>query len=148
MITETASRLQYLCDNIPALISAIAEADFTHKPTHDKWSKKEILGHLIDSATNNHQRFLRIRFENTPVITYHTNNWNAYSNYNLINSAHLILFWTTYNHHLIEILKKIEPQDLTKQCIADGKNAVSLEYLVKDYVVHMEHHLKQITDYN
>ena len=68
MITESIKRLQYLCEEIPVLLSIIPEQDFTHKSAPEKWSKKEILGHLIDSATNNHQRFIRAQFENVPSI--------------------------------------------------------------------------------
>ncbi|MGQ0827780.1 MAG: hypothetical protein ACT4ON_05245 [Bacteroidota bacterium] len=86
MTTEPLNRLQHLCDTIPGLLSKIPENDFTNKPRPGKWSKKEILGHLIDSATNNHQRFVRAQFENIPQISYDQNNWNACSRYNQINN--------------------------------------------------------------
>lgn len=66
MIKETILRLQFLIDTIPSLLTEIDEVQFSNKPNFEKWSKKEIIGHLIDSATNNHQRFVRCQFENVP----------------------------------------------------------------------------------
>jgi hypothetical protein len=66
---KTSEYILYLCDSVPQQIKAIDEVEFSRKVSPDKWSKKEILGHLIDSATNNHQRFVRAQFE-TPQIYY------------------------------------------------------------------------------
>ncbi len=146
MITESIKRLQYLCDEIPAQLSIIPEIDFTNKSAPGKWSKKEILGHLIDSATNNHQRFIRAQFENIPTISYDQDNWNKLSHYNLIDSKQLIQFWEMYNRHLIEIGMRIPEYSLTRECIAGGEKH-TIEWLFNDYVKHMEYHLSQIVSY-
>src|SRR5436190_2017362 len=104
MMTEKSLlRLQSLLDTIPFIWINITEAEWNAKPQPDKWSKKEILGHLLDSATNNHQRFVRAQFEDAPHIIYDQNKWNRHSHYNKMSSAHLISFWTLYNRHLMEI---------------------------------------------
>lgn len=69
MTSIPIERLNYLCTHIPNLLAAIDEATFNEKTSPAKWSKKEIVGHLIDSATNNHQRFIRAQFEDRPSIT-------------------------------------------------------------------------------
>jgi DinB superfamily len=147
MITETITRLQYLCDTIPILFVNISEYDFTNKPTPNKWSKKEILGHLIDSATNNHQRFVRAQFENIPTIIYDQNNWNVVSQYTQLDSKHLILFWTTYNRHLIELLTHTPQNNLLKKCQISGQEIHTIGWLFDDYVKHLEYHLRQIVVY-
>ena len=63
-------RLEFLCVIIPPLLNEMGEPAFSLKPAANKWSPKEIIGHLIDSATNNHQRFVRVQFEDTPAIVY------------------------------------------------------------------------------
>jgi len=146
MIIESIKRLQYLCEEIPVLLSIIPEQDFSSKPAINKWSKKEILGHLIDSATNNHQRFIRAQFENVPSISYDQNHWNEFSHYNLIDSKQLIQFWEIYNRHLIEIAMRIPEYSLTRECVAGGEKH-TIEWLFIDYVKHMEYHLKQIVSY-
>lgn len=70
MMSISVQRLQYLIDIIPEKLAGINEREFGLKPAVTKWSKKEMLGHLIDSATNNHQRFIRVQYENAPVIVY------------------------------------------------------------------------------
>jgi hypothetical protein len=75
MINAALNRLEYLLKTIPALLNALDENEFSFKPAENKWSKKEILGHLIDSASNNHQRFVRAQFEEHANIFYHQNEW-------------------------------------------------------------------------
>ena len=147
MLKETIERLQYLCDTIPQLMNVISEKDFSHKPAPNKWSKKEMLGHLIDSATNNHQRFVRIQFENEPVIGYDQNSWNLINQYNRLDMHHLIKFWEIYNRHLLEIMKRVPEHNLGLTGIDLNENKATLGFLMDDYVIHMEHHLRQMVSY-
>lgn len=146
MLQESISRLNLLCDTIPQTLKTIPDKDFAYKPESGKWSKKEILGHLIDSASNNHQRFIRIQFENEPVIDYDQNNWNLYGHYNKLDKQHLIDFWEIYNRHLLEIIKRIPEHNLNLTSVSHGKK-VTLGFLIDDYLVHMEYHLRQIISY-
>jgi hypothetical protein len=147
MIQNSIERLNYLCYTIPALLNAINNVTFSEKPNAEKWSKKEILGHLIDSATNNHQRFVRSQFEQTPTIIYDQNNWNKCNYYQHIDRKQIIDFWTTYNKQLLELIKNIPSGNLLKECkTSDGIN-YTIEFLFNDYVEHLEHHLKQIVNY-
>ncbi len=147
MIQETINRLDHLLKTIPALLNEIPETDIKNKPKPEKWSKQEILGHLIDSATNNHQRFVRAQFENEPTIIYDQNNWNTYNHYNKLSKEHVISFWTLYNKHLLEIIKHIPPQNLKLNCSNSNGEKVTLGWLINDYVIHMEYHLKQIVNF-
>ena len=147
MLHKSINRIQYLCGIIPPLLKEIPEKDFSFKPSAIKWSKKEILGHLIDSATNNHQRFVRVQFEDVPLIIYNQDEWNNHSYHNLVNSEHLIKFWELYNRHLVELIKQIPEKYLLRECDCKGK-IVTLHWLIEDYVRHLEHHLKQIVNYN
>ncbi|QZK90087.1 DinB family protein [Flavobacterium sp. CHNK8] len=146
MVEQSIKRLEYLTDIIPSLITEMGEESFSLKISKDKWSKKEIIGHLIDSATNNHQRFVRGQFEITPEIIYNQNKWNEFSFYQQINAEQIISFWTIYNKQLLEIIKRI-PIDNLKREIKIGENIFTLKFLIADYVDHLEHHLKQIVEY-
>nr|WP_314839455.1 DinB family protein [uncultured Flavobacterium sp.] len=146
MVEQSIKRLEYLTDIIPSLITEIGEESFSLKISKDKWSKKEIIGHLIDSATNNHQRFVRGQFEMTPEISYNQNKWNEFSYYQQINSEQIISFWTIYNKQLLEIIKRIPIENLKRE-IKIGENIFTLKFLILDYVEHLEHHLKQIVEY-
>jgi len=146
MIEKALNRLEYIINLTPKMLTEISEESMSTKPSPTKWSKKEIIGHLIDSATNNHQRFVRGQFENIPEISYDQNNWNEFSFYNQIESKQIISFWTIYNKQIIEIIKRIPKENLEKQ-IKIGNNILTLEFLIIDYVEHLEHHLKQIIEY-
>jgi hypothetical protein len=147
MIEQSIERLDQILKTVPGLLTEIPETEFSYKPELTKWSKKEILGHLIDSATNNHQRFVRGQFEEGPAIKYDQNKWNEFSFHQLIESRQLISFWTTYNKQLLEIINRIPKNNLARQ-VKIGDNFLTLEFLIVDYVQHLEHHLNQIiTDY-
>ena len=121
--------------------------NFSLKVSPEKWSKKEIIGHLIDSATNNHHRFVQIQFQDLVLIPYDQNKWNEGNFYQQISGKQIIDFWTIYNQHLIEIIKRIREEDLQKEFTTiDNKNC-TLSFLVNDYVAHLEHHLRQVVDY-
>lgn len=143
---QAANRLEYLCQIIPELLAKIPLEAFESKPAPEKWSKKEILGHLIDSATNNHQRFVRAQFEAEPFIRYDQNGWNEASGYSKMDREHLIAFWKIYNQHLVLLIRQIPKENLDRTCHT-GEEAHTLEWLIVDYVVHLEHHLRQLTDY-
>lgn len=137
------NRLEYLCQTIPQLLINLNDEEFSSKPDSIKWSKKEIMGHLIDSATNNHQRFVRIQFEETPVINYDQNNWNKFNFYQQINRQQIISFWTIYNRQLAALIKLIPGENLKRECIV-GDKVFTLEFLITDYLEHLEHHLRQV----
>ncbi|MET6999749.1 DinB family protein [Chitinophaga defluvii] len=146
MIDAAIQRLEYLCDVIPPLLTAIDESTFSHKPSPAKWSKKEIIGHLIDSATNNHHRFIRAQFEETPTIVYDQNKWNTYGFYQQISGTQIIAFWTLYNKQLAQLMRHIPTESLQRYCRTNDQ-PLTLAFLINDYVVHLEHHLKQVVDY-
>ncbi len=146
MIEQAINKLSYIVDKLPNQLLEISEEIMSEKTSTSAWSKKEILGHLIDSATNNHQRFIRGQFENIPEIQYDQNKWNECSFYQQIDSKQIIQFWTIYNKQIIEIIKRI-PIENTKRQIKVSNHLFTLEFLIADYVEHLEHHMKQITSY-
>ena len=146
MIDKAISRLTYIIEKVPSILAEIGEENMSLKPLPNKWSKKEIIGHLIDSATNNHQRFVRRQFETLPEIRYEQDKWNEYGFYQQIDSKQIISFWTIYNKQLIEIIKRIPTENLKRQ-IKVGENLLTLDFLIADYVEHLEHHLRQVTEY-
>jgi len=146
-IVEATERLAHLVTRVPPVLEQIDEGQFAFKPIPDKWSKKEILGHLIDSAANNHQRFIRIQYENEPLVFYNQNKWNELSNYNSLNKSHLIHFWQCFNQHLVEIIKTIPKENLDRNGLTKDGQKLSLHFYIIDYVDHLEHHLKQLIEY-
>ena len=117
------------------------------KPAPDKWSKKEILGHLIDSAANNPQRFVRAVYneaDNFP--TYKQNEWVRIQQYNDSSWKSLIELWAAYNNHLSDLLERIPVSSKSAPCNLGKSEPASLEWVVKDYLRHMNHHINKIIE--
>ena len=147
-ILSTAEKINHLTQIIPPLLLSISENEFAHQPRPGKWSKKQIIGHLIDSAANNHHRFIRARVEDVPNISYNQDKWNDLSRYNDFNSSELIDLWKSYNKLLAHIISKISEKDLDRKCKAGSNEEHTLRYIITDYIVHLEHHLKQVVAYD
>lgn len=146
MVKESIIKFDKIIDKAVDLLLEISDEEMSRKVSPDKWSKKEILGHLIDSATNNHQRFIRAQYESNPQIIYDQNKWNEFNFYQEIESSQIINFWTIYNRQIIEIIKRIPKENLANQ-VSVGEKIMTLEFIIDDYVEHLEHHLKQLIAY-
>jgi hypothetical protein len=123
----------------------IDDAAASKRPAPGKWSKKEILGHLIDSAANNHQRFVRLQL--TPRIDlpgYDGDEWVRIQRYQERSWHEIIELWQVYNTQLATLIRGVDPATLQHVWhMPDGKE-VDLEFIMRDYVVHLRHHLEQI----
>jgi len=102
---EAVDRYRSLVDAIPARLVAIPEAECESRPGAGKWSKKEILGHLIDSAANNHQRFIRAQAEpQSSFPGYAQEFWGSTQQYQLESWEAMIELWKSYNIHLLHVV--------------------------------------------
>ena len=144
MIQTNIERLEYLVQVIPKLLKKIPEEEFSFKPHENKWSKKQILGHMIDSVTNNHHRFVRTQFEFEPSIYYDQNDWNKFGYYQEIDPSQLIEFWTAYNKHLLALIKQIPSDNFSLKCFSSENESNTLGTIFISYLTHLEHHLEQI----
>ncbi|KEK22355.1 DinB family protein [Bacillus gaemokensis] len=117
------------------------------KLTPAKWSKKEILGHLCDSGTVNHKRFVDILTskESITINGYDQNSWVQAHNYQQSFSSNDILkLWEAINNQIIKLLDNVKNEQWHLTCKLENQNVVTLEWLVTDYIDHMNHHLNQI----
>ena len=130
----------------------------TRRPAPGKWSPREILGHLIDSASNNHQRFVRACFQDDLVfVGYDQDRWVTMQRYQEARWEDLLTLWASFNRHLAHVMA-MTPTDIRRRehrshnldrlalrPVAAGSPA-TLEYFMEDYVLHLQHHLRQILD--
>ena len=129
---------------VPRLLS-ISEADSSAPRAPDKWSRKEILGHLIDSASNNHQRFVRAQLSSEIRLPdYEQEAWVHTQGYQNEQWGNLVQLWNMYNLHLLHVGAGISPERLNSLCFIGDNEPVTLELLFSDYVRHVKHHLEQI----
>ena len=117
------------------------------KADPDKWSKKEILGHLIDSAANNHHRFVRGGYNaavNFPP--YSQNDWVRIQKYHESEWMNLIAIWSVYNLHLCDVIERLSDEALSAPCNIGKEEPVSIEFVIKDYLRHLKHHMQVILE--
>lgn len=121
-----------------------------------KWSPKEIVGHLIDSASNNHQRFVRAQFTDDLVFAgYEQEGWIRVQNYQAEDWTELVQLWRLYNQHILHLMSLV-PEDtrmkprykhnlhqIASESLREDE-PVTLDWFMRDYVDHMKKHLKQI----
>jgi hypothetical protein len=121
-----------------------------------KWSPKQIIGHLIDSASNNHQRFVRARFRaDLRFDGYDQDAWVDAQAYDSAEWSELLDLWTAFNLHIARVMettpaaalqaaRRDHNLDMLAWETVPADEPASLEYFMRDYVAHLKHHLRQI----
>jgi hypothetical protein len=140
-----AARLSELVETVPPRLHAIADYDAARKPGPLRWSKKEILGHRIDSASNNPQRFVRAQLE--PLLgfpEYEQDGWVRVQRYQSRPWSDTIQLWFALNRHLSHVIEAMTEESLAHRCTIGHDDPVTLSWLTEHYVHHLEHHLDQI----
>jgi hypothetical protein len=143
-------------DSASDRLRTIDEAQAAKPRSDDHWSSKQIIGHLIDSATNNHARFVLGQLKDDLVFPgYDQDGWVRTNHYQDASWLQLVELWRTYNLHLHHVMSHADQAKLNTPCTlhtlqeiafktVPKSEPVTLEYLMRDYVDHLKHHLAQI----
>jgi hypothetical protein len=120
--------------------------DWESKPAQGKWSNKEIIGHLCDSAMINLQRFVRCTYEENFKLVYEQDEWVAAQRYQDMNIGDLLQLWRLLNLQVGRVIAQYPASRLQVQCDNSKKNVSlhTVEYLAQDYIDHLQHHLNQV----
>jgi hypothetical protein len=109
-----------------------------------KWSPKQVVGHLIDSAANNHQRFVRAQEgESYTGPGYAQEHWVGVQGYQESSWDDLIVLWHAYNRHLAHVIERIPEASRGVRLTIGANPPVTLAFVASDYVHHLRHHLAQ-----
>ena len=148
--------LKTTVDRVAARLLAVPDADAARHPAPGKWSSKEIIGHLIDSAANNHLRFVRAQFTDNLVSPgYPQEEFVRAQHYQQAPWPSLVALWRDYNLHIARVIEAMPDgarlrergehnlDQIAWQPVA-REQPVTLDYFMADYVAHMHHHLRQI----
>ena len=134
----------------------IVENEVIRAPVPGKWSAKQIIGHLIDSASNNHQRFIRAQFKDDLLFSgYQQEKWVEVQRYQHAEWSDLVEFWSRYNLHLADAIDYIPEEVLNKPRVEHSLDKIAwktipkdqpatLKYFIEDYIGHLKHHLRQV----
>jgi hypothetical protein len=141
---KSIQQLELIISGYTDQLNALNEDEWTYKPNPAKWSRKEVLGHLIDSAQNNIRRFIVAQYEDNPKIVYAQDNWVMFANYQNYLTGDLVTLWVLFNKHICMVLKSI-PEGMEERMCNTGES-LSIKWLAADYNKHLLHHLHQVLD--
>ena len=142
---ELASALRAEVERAAGHLRSLGEAEVTRGRGPGKWVKKEILGHLIDSAANNHQRFVRAQFADPFVWPgYDQQAWVLLHGYRGRPWAELVELWVALNRHVAAVVEAVPAGKLQTSCRIGDREPAPLEWWMRDYLRHLRHHLEQL----
>lgn len=153
---QVVTELREVVERAAPLLSALSDEESARPVAAGKWSPREIIGHLIDSASNNHQRFVRAQFQDDLIFpTYAQEDWVRVQDYARAPWRELLTLWQSYNLQLARVMaavpqvvrdrehRKHNLHRIAWQIVPEDKPA-TLFYLMSDYVSHLKNHLRQI----
>jgi hypothetical protein len=156
MVPECATELLRVLDAATPQLLALGDDNSGRRPAPGKWSPREIVGHLIDSASNNHQRFVRALWQDDLIFSgYAQSEWVEAQQYQQAPWRELVTLWDQFNRHLARVMTAVPDHIRTRphrrhnlhllawQPVAEHEPA-TLDYFMRDYVGHLVHHLRQI----
>lgn len=139
-----AAELERVAESAAAELQAIGESAASEPRKDGAWSRKQVLGHLIDSASNNHQRFIRLQAE--PAIDlpgYEQETWVLLEHFESRQWQDLVELWLAYNRHLAHVLRHADPRSADHMW-RGPEGDLTFQFIAGDYLRHLQHHLRQI----
>jgi len=148
--------LKDIIEEVYPVFERMSSAQFSEKPSENKWSPKEIVGHLVDSAFNNHRRIIKAESQEDLLFEgYDQDEWVARNNYQNRSKKDILELWRISNLHFGESVYSLSKEKLNHKTkvhsyfgwsmipFEEGKEE-SIVYLIADFVYHTEHHIVQI----
>ncbi|MFZ3263842.1 MAG: DinB family protein [Terriglobales bacterium] len=142
---KAISSLRTILEVVPDRLGKVPRDSVESKPTPTNWSPKEELGHLLDSAANNHQRIVRAQFEDNPAMPgYEQNRWVAVHAYQRRDWKELTEVWQALNRQLLAAAEAVPDSAWLRTLTVAGSEPLTLQFVFEDYLAHMLHHLQHI----
>lgn len=144
-MSQVAERLLAAIDFAEPKLRGVSESDAERPALRGGWSRKQLLGHLIDSASNNHQRFVRAALQPSLNFPGYDQDGNVHVQHPQEASWTLLVsLWAAYNRYLAHVIANLPEAKLQTPCQIGADQPVTLQFLAKDYLNHLNHHLGQI----
>jgi hypothetical protein len=155
-VLEYVDALRRAIRDATPVLEEMGEESSRVRPGPGKWCPREVIGHLIDSASNNHQRFVRAQFQEDLIFSgYEQDAWVSLQRYRDAPWDELIALWRSFNLHIARIMEAAPKDDRVRLRARHNLDELAwkpvprnqpatLDYFMSDYVAHLEHHLKQV----
>ncbi|MDR2147818.1 MAG: DinB family protein [Tannerella sp.] len=147
--TNNQTLLELVLEWSPKLL-ALPDETVTFRPDNESWTIKEIIGHLIDSASNNTHRIIHLQYEASPLIfpdyaSFGNNDrWVAIQDYQTENWEDLVQLWKYMNRHIVHVIRRVNADTLDNEWITALGEKVSLRAMISGYLHHVQLHLDEI----
>lgn len=142
---DLADNLTAIVAHVHAQMQGLRDDETSAELKPGGWSRKQVIGHLIDSASNNHQRFVRLILnDHIELPGYEQAEWVEAQAYQQRPWSELLWLWTTFNEHLAHVIASAPESSLRNTCRVGTAEPVTLEFLMRDYVRHLEHHIRTL----
>lgn len=144
------AELAGLIDSWEARLAALPERDIAEKRNKQHRTVRQIVGHMVDSATNNTHRIIHMHYQSSPVIypdyanLGNNDRWIAIQNYQGEEWDHLVQLWVATNRHILHLFRQVDDSKLSSKWISALGDEVSLEAMILDYPRHFKLHLNEI----
>lgn len=139
------AELARLVDYTEASLAKVTDPDSRAPLRPGGWSRKQLIGHLIDSASNNHQRFVRAALQGS--LEFPGYDQDGCVRVEAVQDAPwavLVALWASYNRYLAHIIEHLPEDALHSPCRISSAEPVTLQFLAEDYLRHLVHHLQQM----
>jgi DinB superfamily len=144
-MTKIAEQFTQGCAEIRAALIAFPEASAKTPYRPEGWTRKQVLGHMLDSAANNHQRFVRAALQGQYSGPYYEQSgWVDLHGYAELPWQTLVDWWTVAHQQLERVVTRISEDRMASICVVGDDAPVTLQFLIEDYIAHQQHHLVQI----
>ena len=142
---ESLPLLRALIEHLPVRLRALPAQKVKHKPAPNRWSPKEELGHLLDSAANNHQRIVRTQLEEKPAMPgYDGDAWVELHRYQDRDWETLIGLWAALNRQLLAAAQAVRDSGWARTCTIGDSAPLTLQFVFDDYVRHLLQHMRHL----
>jgi hypothetical protein len=149
-VAASRAQLQEQIDLLTHHWHTCTEEELAERPGPGRWSRKEILGHLVDSATNNYRRIVLASLAPPPhqLRPYDQEAWVRVADYQHYPADDLLLLWRSQNQLILHVLRRLPPHLLDSEYLTLNGNPTTLHWLISDYALHLEHHVQQIINFD
>jgi DinB superfamily len=140
-----SAKLREAVDSAEAILIAVTEEESAKPALPGGWSRKQLIGHLIDSASNNHQRFVRAALQDSLTLpSYDQEGWSRAQCVQDAPWTTLVALWASYNRYLTHVIAHLPAGKLDVLCHIGSLEPMTLRFVAEDYLRHLNHHLAQV----
>jgi len=147
--SHVIAEIREVVDREVPILQNIPESVLTERRNSQNRTIKQLLGHLVDSAANNHQRIVRLQYNSHLVFPDYTQDndlWISLQDYQHADWPDLIQLWKYYNLHIIQIIRSVDPTTLENDWDDFEGNRVTLHQMIEGYPKHLRLHIDQIKE--